>query len=224
MTSSARRDPLRELALLARAPEPGSSNLGEFVADNAGELAQVLGIDRRWLEAARATDDEQVVARIRGLLTRARDHHVQQDLERRRQRSLEAAERLGASAVWTPDLGAELDVDLLLGDLLVDRTKKWVAFTADQAVATIVPRHLLAATAPLRRIHIDLASWVDPQGVHFRWKGGKGGYNWRPHDVHPSSADCVLPVPLRPRTVIVQPERRRGGAWIRHILNALGYV
>ncbi len=142
MTSSARRDPLRELALLARAPEPGTNNLGEYVADNASELAQVLGIDPRWLEAARATDDEEVVSRIRQLLARARDQHVQQDLERRRQRSLEAAERLGATAVWTPDLGAQLDVDLLLGELLADRTKKWIAFTTDQAVATIIPRHL----------------------------------------------------------------------------------
>jgi hypothetical protein len=223
MTSSARRDPLRELALLVRAPEPGSNNLGEYVANNATELAQALGIDPRWLEAARATDDEQVVSRIRQLLARARDHRVQQDLERRRQRSLEAAERLGVTATWT-DLGAELDVDLLLGEVLADRTKRWVAFTTDQAVATIIPRHLLAATVPLRRLHIDLASWVEPQGLHFRWRGGRGGYNWRAHEVHPSLADQVLAVPLRPKTVTTVPERRRGGAWIRTILAEMGYV
>jgi len=224
MANSARRDPLRELALLVRAPEPGSNNLGEFAADNASELAQVLGIDRRWLEAARATDDEQVVDRIRGLLTRARDRHVQQDLERRRQRSLEAAERLGATATWTPDLGAELDSDVLLGELLADRTRRWIAFTTAEAVATIIPRPLIAAAVPLRRIHIDLACWVDSQGLHFRWRGGRGGYNWRAHEIHPSLADQVLAVPLRPKTVIRVPERRRGGAWLGHILQELGYV
>ena len=184
----------------------------------------MLGIDPRWLEAARATDDEEVVSRIRQLLARARDQHVQQDLERRRQRSLEAAERLGATAVWTPDLGAQLDVDLLLGELLADRTKKWVAFTTDQAVATIIPRHLLAATAPLRRIHVDLASYVNATQLSFRWRGGRGGYNWRSHQVHPSLADRVLTVPLRPKTVVAVPERRRGGAWIRTILAEMGYV
>ena len=224
MASSAQRDPVRALARLARAPEPGTTNLGEYVADNATELAQVLGIDHRWLEAARATDDEQVVDRIRGLLTRARDRHVQQDLERRRQRSLEAAERLGATATWTPDLWAELDVDLLLGEVLADRTKRWIAFTTAEAVATIIPKHLIAATAPLRRIHLDLASYVDPQGLHFRWRGGHGGYNWRAHEVHPSLADQVLAVPLRPKAVIRVPERRRGGAWLGHILQELGYV
>jgi hypothetical protein len=224
MASSTRRDPVRELAQLVRTPEPGSSNLGEFVADNAVEVAQVLGMDARWLGAARATDDEEIAPRIRQLLQRARDRHVQEDLERRRQRSLEAAERLGASARWTTDLGAELNVDLMLGELLADRTKKWVAFTTADAVATIVPRHLVAATAPLRRLHIDLASWVDPQGLHFRWRGGKGGYRWRPHEVDPRFADLVLTVPLAPRVALHVPERRRGGAWLGHILQELGYL
>jgi LmbE family N-acetylglucosaminyl deacetylase len=224
MTNSARRDPLRELALLVRAPEPGSSNLGEFLADNAGELAQVLGIDPRWLEASRATDDQEVVSRIRQLLARARDHRVQGDLERRRQRSLEAAERLGVTATWT-DLGAELDVELLLGELLADRTKRWIAFTTDQAVATIVPRHLIAATAPLRRIHLDLASYVNATSLAFRWRSGRGGYTWRSHQVHPSLADTVLTVPLAPRVVLRVPERRRGGTWlVGHLLEELGYL
>jgi hypothetical protein len=108
---------------------------------------------------------------------------------------------------------------------VADRTKRWVAFTTDQAVATFIPRHLLAATVPLRRLHIDLASWwVDPQGLHFRWKGGRGGYNWRSHQVHPSLADQVLTVPLAPKVVVRVPERRRGGAWLGHILQELGYV
>jgi hypothetical protein len=90
-------------------------------------------------------------------------------------------------------------------------------------VATIIPRHLIAATAPLQRIHLDLACWVDPEGLHFRWKGGRAGYNWRSQQVHPSLADHVLGVPLRARTVITVPERRRGGAWLGYILKSMGY-
>ena len=91
MASSARRDPVRELALLVRAPEPGTSNLGEFLANNASGLAQVLGLPADDFEAARILDDEDLAPRIRQLLERARDRHVQQDLERRRERSLAAA-------------------------------------------------------------------------------------------------------------------------------------
>jgi hypothetical protein len=223
MTSSARRDPLRELALLVRAPEPGSTNLGAFLADNASGLAQVLGVPAGNLQETSTLDDEELAPRVRRLLGRHRDALLQQDLDRRRQRSLEAAERLGGAARWT-DLGAELDVDLLLGELLADRTRKWVSFTTDEGSATLIPRHLLAATVPLRRLHIDLAAVVDPDGLHFRWRGGRGGYNWRSHEVSPAFADTVLTVPLRPRTFTAQPERRRGGAWIRHILSELGYV
>lgn len=223
MASSARRDPVRELALLVRVPEPGTTNLGEFVFANAEQLAQALAIDRTQLEAASVFDDEEVAPRLRRLLDLARLRQIQQEVDRRRARSLEAARRLGASVRWT-DLGAELDVDLLLGELLADRTRKWVAFTTAEGTATIVPRHLVAATAPLRRIHIDLASWVDPHGLHFRWKGGCGGYRWRSHEVDARFADSILTVPLAPRVVLQVPERRRGGAWLKHILRELGYA
>ena len=78
MASSARRDPVRELTLLVRAPEPGTSNLGEFLANNARGLAQVLGLPADDFEAARILDDEDLAPRIRQLLERARDRHVQQ--------------------------------------------------------------------------------------------------------------------------------------------------
>jgi hypothetical protein len=214
---------MRELAHLVRAPpEPGSNNLGEFVATNAAGLAQELGVSPTRLEAERLLDDEEVAPRIRQLLDRARNHHIKEDLERRRDRSFAAAQRLGASVKWT-DVGAELDVDVLLGELLADRKKKWLRFDSKGAFTIVVPRHLVAAAAPLRRIHIDLASFVDDKGLYFRWKGGRGGYNWRTHEVDPRFADLVLTVPLAPRRIQV-PQRRRGGAWLGYILKEMGYV
>ena len=91
MTSSARRDAVRELALLARAPEPGTSNLGEFVADHADELAQALDVDPHKLALGRALDDEELMPRILQLLERARGRKVREDLDRRRERSIAAA-------------------------------------------------------------------------------------------------------------------------------------
>jgi hypothetical protein len=205
-----------------RAPEPGTSNLGEFVAANADGLSQALGASTSTFEASRIVDDEELAPRIRNLLERARNHHVQQDLERRRERSLAAAQRLGATVRWSC-VGAELDVDLLLGEVLADRTKKWVRFDSQLDLKVVIPRYLIAAASPLRRIHIDLASFVDDKGLHFRWKGGRGGYNWRPHDVDARFADQVLTVRLASSRVEV-PQRRRGGAWVKQVLQELGYL
>ncbi len=223
MTSNARRDPLRELVLLARAPEPRTSNLGEHLAKHAGDLAQVFGVSPTELEAARLLDDEEVAPRVRQLLARRHDVEIQRDLERRRERSVAAAQMLGVTARWTA-LGAELDVDVLLGELLADRTKKWVSFSEPGGFNVAIPRHLVSATAPLRKLHLDLAGFVDPEGLHFRWRGGRGGYNWRRREVAVSLADRVLVVRLAPKVVQALPPRRRGGAWVGDILQELGYL
>jgi|HubBroStandDraft_6_1064221.scaffolds.fasta_scaffold364777_3 hypothetical protein len=222
MASSTRHDPVRELALLVRAPEPGSNNLGEFIAANASGLAQELGVSVPRLEAERIVDDEELAPRIRHLLERARNHYIEEDLRRRRERSLAAAQRLGSTARWT-DVGAELDVDVLLGELLADRAKKWIGFVEPGGFTTVISRHLIAAAAPLRRIHMDLAASVNTVELGFRWRGGRGGYNWFPRTVDPQFADRGLIVPLAPRQVKV-PQRERAGAWLGQILKEMGYA
>jgi hypothetical protein len=207
MQGSARHDPARELALLVRAPEPGSHNLGEFVANHADDLAQILDADAHQLARARALDDEDFLPRILQLLQRARRRHTERDLDRRRERSIAAAVRLGQTVRWT-ELGAELDVELLLGDLLADRTRRWVAFEGDGLPVTI-PRHLIAATRIVGRQHLDLGAYVDEGGLYFRWRGGKGRYNWRSHAVRMGLEAHVLSVPLVPKVVpVVMPEPR----------------
>jgi nitroreductase len=207
MQTSVRHDPVRELALLARVPEPGSHNLGEFLANHADELAQALDADPHRLALARALDDEELLPRIVQLLERARGRRALEDLDRRRERSIAAAIRLGQTARWT-DLGAELDVDLLLGDVLADRTRKWVSFEAEGMSVTI-PRHLIAATVFVARQHLDLAAVVNGQGLHFCWRGGKGRYRWRSHSLRPGLEAHVLTVALAPKVVrVVVPEPR----------------
>jgi hypothetical protein len=58
-------------------------------------------------------------------------------------------ERLGGTVRWT-----NVDVELLLGERLTDRQMKWVAIRVAEFVENHNPRHLIAAAAPLRRIHI----------------------------------------------------------------------
>jgi hypothetical protein len=207
MQGSARRDPVRELALLMRAPEPGSHNLGEFVANHADDLAQALDADPHKLALARALADEEFLPHITRLLERARDRRSRDDLDRRRERSIAASIRLGQTARWT-ELGVELDVDLLLGEGLADRMRKWIAFEGE-GLSVSVPRHLIAATRLVARQHLDLAAYVSERGLHFRWRGGKGRYNWRSQAVRPGLEAHVLTVPLAPKVVpVVMPEPR----------------
>jgi hypothetical protein len=207
MQGSARRDPVRELALLARVPEPGSNNLGEFVANHADELAQALDADPHKLALARALDDEELLPRIVQLLERARRRRVRDDLARRCERSIAAAIRLGQTARWT-ELGVELDVDLLLGEVLADRMRKWVLFEGE-GLSVAVPQHLIAASRFVGRQHLDLGAYADERGLHFRWRGGQGRYNWRSQAVRPGLEAHVLTVPLAPEVVpVVVPELR----------------
>jgi hypothetical protein len=254
MQSSARRDGLRELVLLARVAEPGSNNLGEFVANHADELAQALDVDAHRLALARALDDEELLPRILQLLERARRRSTQEDLDRRRERSIAAAERLGQTVRWT-ELGAELDVDLLLGEVLADRTPRLVSFEGE-GLAVAIPRQVIAATRLVARQHLDVGAFVDEHGLHFRWRAGRGRYNWRPQSLRPGLESRVLTVPLGPNVepivlpevmpdgtaandvnstepdpipvvvpvVAAMPERRRGGAWLRDILRELRHV
>jgi hypothetical protein len=201
MQSSARRGPVRELALLVRVPEAGTTNLGEFVATHADELAQALDADPHRLALARALDDEELLPRIVQLLERARCGRVREDLDRRRERSIGAANRLGQTARWT-DIGAELDVDDLLGDVLAERTRKWVTFEGG-GLSVTVPRHLIASAVFVARLHLDVAAYVDEHGLHFRWRGGRGHYNWRPQALRPGLEAHVLTIPLASKVVAV---------------------
>jgi hypothetical protein len=201
---------VRELALLVRAPEPGTSNLGEFVANHADELAQALDADPHKLALARALDDGEFLPHITRLLEQARRRRGRDDLNRRRERSIAAAIRLGRSARWT-ELGAELDVDLLLGEVLADQIRKWVTFEGEGLTVTI-PRHLIAATRLVARQHLDVGAYIDEHGLHFRWRAGRGRYNWRPHVPRPGLEAHVLTVPLAPKVIaVVVPENRVSG-------------
>ena len=207
MQGSAQRDPVRELAQLLRVPEAGSNNLGDFLANHANELAQALDADPHQLALARALDDEELLPSIVQLLDHTRRRRVRDDLARRRERSIAAAIRLGRTARWT-ELGAELDVDLLLGEVLADRTRKWVSFEGE-GLSVSIPRHLIAATALVARQHLDLAAYVDEQGLHVRWRAGKGRYNWRPLTPRPGLEAHVLAVPFAPKVLpVIVPEPR----------------
>jgi hypothetical protein len=215
---SAQREPLRELALLLRAPELGSTNLGSYLAEQADVMAPLLQTTPRDLRAGANDIDEVVVPKLLRRLESV-ERELRDECDRRRTEvSIRAAHTLGATARWLEER-AVLEVDLLLGDFLADKHAKFVAFEDREGkLAVTVARWMLADVRPLRRIHMDLVAWVDTEGFHFRWRGGRGALNWRPQVIPAGAQTSILTVPLHARRV-----RQTHGAWLGDVLQELGF-
>jgi hypothetical protein len=169
------------------------------------------------------------------------------DAERR---AMAAVDELARQARWIDDR-VELPRELLLGPLLAHPTVKWIGFGLDGEV-TYISRSKLRATKPVLRRFGDVTAHLDPQGLHFRWHGGKGGLDYYPGRLDWREKQSVLHVPLvrpvheaaqpaavgEPRAVLVaptppraparsprrSPRARPSGAWLGDILSDLGLL
>lgn len=193
--ASARRE-LEELVLLLRSPEHDSHNIGLYLAHHADALAPILRSSPETLRAAQRLTDERVVPELRKRVASVLGDHQLERATQVSERSSRAACQLGQTARWT-ELGAVLDTDLLLRDVIADRQKKYIAFRREEQPDVVVRRETLARVTPLRRNVLDLVGFVGEEGLHFRWKGGRAGYNWRSQVVPPAERSRVLEVTLR---------------------------
>ena len=214
-----RRDPVRELHQLLRVPEEGAANIGAFLFDHAEALAPALGSNPEDLRASADMPDEVVAPRLRARLGRRREMDRERQALEDAELAMRAATMLGPTVRWT-EHGAVLDTDLLLGDVLADREKKYIAFKGEDFTVA-VERDTLARAAMVRRIYLDVAACVDADGLHVRWRGGRGGYNWKPRFVAPADRERVLTVALPP---LVRAAVPRPGAWLGDLLVELGYA
>ncbi len=215
----ARHDLLRELHQLLRVTEEGAHDLGAFLAEHADDLAPALGSSPEDLRASVELPDEVVARRVHARLRRRRELDRKQKAQEDAERSIRAARTLGATVRWT-EHGPVLDTDLLLGDLLAGHSKRYIEFKGPDFTIAI-ERGTLARTALVQRMFIDVAAYVDADGLHARWRRGHGGYNWRPRVVVPAYRPHVLTVELRPsvRTAVPRP-----GAWLGELLDEMGWA
>ena len=214
-----RRDPLRELVQLLRFPEEGVANIGAFLFEQADALAPELGSSAEDLRASADMPDEVVAPRVRARLARRREMDQERRASEDAEVAMRAATTLGRTVRWTQQ-GAVLDADLMLGEVLADRERKFIAFTGEDFTVAI-ERDTLARAAMVRRIYIDVAACVDAEGLHVRWRGGRGGYNWKPRFVAPADRDRVLTIELRPPVRAAVP---RPGAWLGELLVEMGFA
>lgn len=205
--SRATRELLRCYALAA----PGEHNLARLLHDQpdlAAGLGVVLDLDRD--DAELALQIAPAVGRLKRLTARA---HASD----RTESAAAAAATLSRTARQGCDR-VEVDADLLLGDLLADNEKKYVAFEVVTARVS-VHRHVLVRARPCLRGFLDLAAFVDERGVHFAWRAGRGGLHLRPQIVE-RGAEVLLVDLLPPR----EPTRvcRPAPALLADVLAELG--
>ena len=143
---------------------------------------------------------------------------------------------LNDTAIWA--VGTVLfDQRVLLGELLAHPTAKWIGFEVNDMAIAISKQKLRAARAALKPF-LDLAAYLDQHGLHFRWRGGRGGLDLFHQEVNRYERDRVFKVPLElvaPQLVTATPtaapadppprhRHPRGGAWLGQILGDLGLL
>lgn len=207
--SSATKELLRLYALAA----PGENNLARFLADHPDVLSDLgVLVDLERDDAALGLELAPVIGRLR--------HRVASvQAAERAQRAEAAARRLSATSVHRDDR-VELDTDVLLGDLHADAGKKYIGLHLDGARVLILRSTLSRARACLR-IHLDLAGYADPAGLHLAWRAGRGGLNLRPQ-VEERGAGVLLVDLRRPRLHVARDPAQQAPAILGHILGELG--
>ncbi|AUX37629.1 MULTISPECIES: hypothetical protein [Sorangium] len=212
-----RRSGLAGLERVLRALEPGSHNIGDYIAEHDEELSVLLGVDTGELRGLAGKLDEEAAPRVRALLQQRAEARTLRHQAARRDAVLAAAQRLAMTAVWR-ESAALLDMSALLGDLLADVTIQHISLVS-RVFAVHLPRKKLVEVADvLPRQFADLVSWVDRTGLHFRWRQGRGGLSLYSQVVPASESAHVLHVNIQApafrkhRPAPASPERRSHNA------------
>ncbi len=219
------RSGIAVLQKLVAAAEPGTNNIGQYLAARASVLAPELAVPVATLEAAAYVTDEEIAPQLEALLRQ----RVEQSRSFRQvsavERASTAASRIARSAVWEKSL-VRIDPTLLLGDLLADTSNKYVAFSFDEHDITIDRAKLVDVSRVLTsKTYPDRSAYLDASGLHLRWKSGRGGLDLVTQIPNVIERDRVLHVVLeRPAVAMPIVPVRRGGAWLGDILGEMGLL
>lgn len=182
--SSTTSEMLRLYSLAAH----GEYNLARFFDEHPDLVAHLdVSIDL-------ARDDVEIALQLAPVIGRHKKRALRLRAGEQAERTATAVRQLVATSHRHGD-GIELDADVLLGALLADSSKKYISFELPGARVPVLRAALAKARVPLRTF-IDVTAYVDGQGLHLRWRGGRGGLNLRAR-VEERGAE-VLHVDLRP--------------------------
>lgn len=154
--------------------EGAEQEANKLLEGHGRRLADLVGKSRAELMAFLQRPLPERKARLRRLLSEARQHR---SAERQRQGAnlaLAGASHLAELARWEEDR-VRLDERIVLGSLLSDTARKYVRFDAEGISPVCLVRTKLRDASRVLRRFSDLSCFLDERGLHFRWRAGKGG-------------------------------------------------
>ena len=214
---------LAQLALLARHPEPGTSNLGTFLSKHIRQFEAYVpaGIDG---EALAKVPDEQLAPFVLRRLQRRREQdrlrkaRIDQDRAEGAARQLELCPRRAGTALLAP--AALLHAS---GDAAVDL----LAFNLPSGPVA-VRRAMLRQALQVLGSRSDLHAFVDDRGLHFRWSRGRGGLNLRPQPIPAACRVLVIDFTAATKPTVSAARKPSQPAapcgWLADGLSQLGLV
>lgn len=178
----------------AKNNEDERAEIRAYVNDNADDLANAFAVTReKFLSAvAKVEDDEKLASLLLGSIKQAFSDGRGAKVEARNASAQQSADVLGSAVQWEGN-AASVDVVSLLASVLTRRGDVLV-FACD-AFSVAVYMDPLIALAKLGRT--DLTAFVDANGFHVRWSGGKGGVNLRPKQVDREDFKVFVNMPAR---------------------------
>ena len=149
-----------------------------YVRENVVELARDFGVTEDTITTAIAgvSDDAALAVRLLGTL-RSAEATLRANKRKGRAAAAQVAANALASTTTFEDGRAQLDILPLLATVLTKRADLLV-FTCDDFTVDVHQGPLFDIARLKRR---DLTAFVDAEGLHLRWRGGRGGLNLRSH-------------------------------------------
>lgn len=197
---SARQQRETLAAIVAAVESDDSEDLEQLLANQAQVLADCLHLTPAVLRAFCSMATVPRRARLDTLLRRIKERDHAANARATASLATAAATQLASTARWQDEL-VELDPGVVLGrELRADRSRKFIEFLAEGFAPVAVRREKLVDTAKALR-SFAVTCRLEPRGLCFSWRAGKGGLRLVAQNVDVLSRQAVLPVVLaRPVT------------------------
>jgi len=213
---------VRQLLTLSKQDED-AQEFGGFLRVHSTELQQVLAISELELLALTAMNPVERAKHTRDLVRHAVTRQKQVRVELNQNLAVAAATMLSGLAKWHDDHVA-LDRRIVLGNLLVDSTKKSIRFDAEKLGRFVVLRSKLKQAKKQLKFS-DLECFIDQHGLNFRWRDGVGHLLLTNQELPRKDKHSFVAVVLtraRPRATQLEPAS--GPNWAARALSEIAFA
>jgi hypothetical protein len=217
---------VRQLIACVECDDEQGLELQGLLLVHGPRVAAVLGTTLPELGHRLQQPQQRRLDDVRRLIRTAQEQREAIRAEQRRNLAIAAGIMLAGLARWT-ETRVELDARIVLGNLLVDASKKAVHFDVERGPSITISRAKLSEASRALKFP-DLRCFVDARGLHFRWRDGVGGLDLHTQD-RAWNDNGVLTVALsrpqrrpkrQPQLEVVQNRP----SWIGNVFADLGFL